>query len=44
MVVDMRFAINLARAIYSRYSIKLERKCAGWHPNYLADIPDLLPP
>jgi predicted transposase YbfD/YdcC len=43
MAVVRHFAINLARAVNDKRSIKLRRKCAGWDPNYLADILGHLP-
>jgi predicted transposase YbfD/YdcC len=38
MAVVRHFAINLARAVKDKRSIKLRRKCAGWNTEYLATI------
>jgi predicted transposase YbfD/YdcC len=38
MAVVRHFAINLARAVKDKRSVKLRRKCAGWDPGYLATI------
>jgi predicted transposase YbfD/YdcC len=38
MAVVRHFAINLARTVKDKRSIKLRRKCAGWSPDYLATI------
>lgn len=43
MAVVRHFAINLARAIKDKRSIKLRRKRAGWDPKYLATILGHLP-
>lgn len=43
MAVVRHFAINLARAVKDKRSIKLRRKCAGWSPDYLASILGHLP-
>ena len=37
MAVVRHFAINLARAVKDKRTIKLRRKIAGWDPNYLAE-------
>jgi predicted transposase YbfD/YdcC len=38
MAVVRHFAINLARAVKDKKSVKLRRKSAGWDLNYLATI------
>jgi predicted transposase YbfD/YdcC len=38
MAVVRHFAINLARAVKDKKSIRLRRKCAGWNTEYLATI------
>ena len=43
MAVVRHFAINLARAVQDKRSIKLRRKRAAWDPNYLAAILGPLP-
>jgi len=43
MAVVRHFAINLARAVKDKRSIKLRRKCAGWSSDYLASILGHLP-
>lgn len=43
MAVVRHFAINLARAVNDKRSIKLRRKRAGWNPEYLATILGHLP-
>jgi predicted transposase YbfD/YdcC len=43
MAVVRHFAINLARAVNDKRSIKLRRKRAGWDPDYLATILGHLP-
>ena len=43
MAVVRHFAINLARAVNDKRSIKLRRKKAGWNPEYLATILGQLP-
>ena len=43
MAVVRHFAINLARAIKDKRSIKLRRKRAGWDPQYLATMLGHLP-
>lgn len=43
MAVVRHFAINLARAVKDKRSIKLRRKRAGWDPKYLATILGHLP-
>lgn len=43
MAVVRHFAINLARTVKDKRSIKLRRKCAGWNPEYLASILGHLP-
>ena len=41
--MDRKAAINLARAVNDKRSIKLRRKRAGWDPQYLATILGHLP-
>jgi hypothetical protein len=43
MAVVRHFAINLARAVKDKKSVKLRRKCAGWDLDYLATILGHLP-
>ena len=43
MAVVRHFAINLARAVKDKRSIRLRRKCAGWNTDYLASILGHLP-
>ena len=43
MAVVRHFAINLARAVKDKQSVRLRRKCAGWDINYLATILGHLP-
>lgn len=43
MAIVRHFAINLARAVNDKRSIKLRRKRAGWNPEYLATILGHLP-
>jgi len=43
MAVVRHFAINLARAVKDKRSVRLRRKCAGWDPTYLATILGHLP-
>lgn len=43
MAIVRHFAINLARAVNDKRSIKLRRKRAGWNPEYLATILGYLP-
>jgi predicted transposase YbfD/YdcC len=43
MAVVRHFAINLARTVKDKRSIKLRRKCAGWNTDYLASILGHLP-
>ena len=38
MAIVRHFAINLARAIKDKRTIKLRRKYAGWNLQYLASI------
>jgi predicted transposase YbfD/YdcC len=38
MAVVRHFAINLARAVDDKRSVRLRRKCAGWDLQYLATI------
>jgi predicted transposase YbfD/YdcC len=43
MAVVRHFAINLARAVKDKRSVRLRRKCAGWDLDYLATILGHLP-
>jgi predicted transposase YbfD/YdcC len=43
MAVVRHFAINLARTVKDKRSVRLRRKCAGWDPTYLATILGHLP-
>lgn len=38
MAVVRHFAFNLVRAVNDKRSIRLRRKCAGWDPEYIAEI------
>lgn len=38
MAVVRHFALNLVRTAQDKKSVKLRRKCAGWDPDYLANI------